>query len=171
MYSGVQVQRDYIKQSHLKKTGALMPIVFTCVIEDIKDELIDENIFTFSNMTFGSTQASQVWLDFKAYSESGELIIEWDYVPEVLPNELIEAMHNEYCKILCNLSHDLYLWERKNFFDKSISTLLNKSDDTQLYLDSTCLQSGFLKHYHHHPSRVAAIFQEKQLDCQEKYRH
>lgn len=129
LFSGVEVQREISRYFRTGSTGTRMPIVFTCVLDNDKNEINSRtsSFFSFKNLNYGSTQASQVWLDFKAYEESGELIVEWDYVHELFPSGMISKMHKVYCEILHLLEKNETAWEL-HCFDRSLP-LMKKIDD------------------------------------------
>jgi non-ribosomal peptide synthetase component F len=106
-----------------------MPIGFTCVLDNDKNELnsLSSNLFSFKNLNYGSTQASQVWLDFKAYEESGQLIVEWDYVHELFPLGMIPDMHTTYCQILKTLKNKEGAWHQ-HYFDITPQHQLEKRE-------------------------------------------
>lgn len=168
LYSGVQIQRDYAKLHGQRQLGAVMPIVFTCVIDadSIEKAIESENMFTFDNMSYSSTQASQVWLDFKAYTENGKLIIEWDYIKELFHQDMIENMHKSYCDLLQQLSNKTQLWQKNNLFSSQQG--LHESYQNILDYDhKQNLCAPFIKNVKLNPNAIALIDQGKQFTYRE----
>lgn len=108
-FSGIQFIRALAH--HQKKEGtAIMPIVFTCVLQT-SESFIEEQFTEAGTSVFAITQTPQVWLDCKAYERDGDLILEWDYLAELFPPGLIEAMHTACCHLTESLADDPSLWE------------------------------------------------------------
>ena len=102
-FSGVEIQRKLTELLGNDITGSRMPIVFTCFLEnDNQDnkERPSTKYFGFKNLQYGSTNSSQVWLDFKSYEERNQLVIEWDYVSDLFEQSTIDQMHDEYISLV-----------------------------------------------------------------------
>lgn len=174
LFSGIELQREISRYLRTGSTGTRMPVVFTCVLDNDKNQLNSHssNLFSFKNLNYGSTQASQVWLDFKAYEENGQLIVEWDYVYELFPVGMIPDMHNAYCQILDILDNRIDAWYQP-YFDvmphyqlekrrvQSQSTLEGKDDSKKL------LHELFLKKAKEVENKNAIISPDRTLTYKE----
>lgn len=147
LFSGVEVQREISRYFRTGSTGTRMPIVFTCVLDNDKNDLnsLSSNLFSFKNLNYGSTQASQVWLDFKAYEENEELIVEWDYVDELFPLGMIPDMHRAFCEILRYLESNESAWNQQ-CFDLLLQEFQEKRVDIQRPIPNENLESGRMLH-------------------------
>lgn len=95
-YSGVQVQRDYIRMHPEERIAA--PIVFSCNlgVPLINKEFRD----TFGDISYMISQTPQVWLDFQVFDMNDGLLMIWDGVDDLFPNGLLDEMFFCYKKIL-----------------------------------------------------------------------
>ncbi len=109
--AGVELIR--LLQSHTS-TGDQppMPVVFTSGI-DIPGAASDFTIHE-SNWALNQThlKTPQVWLDHQVYQDDGELVYNWDYVPEVFPQALIPDMFSYYEDYLRFLANNDDAWHR-----------------------------------------------------------
>lgn len=98
-FTGIEVLRAHRAHHAYAASGTLMPIVFTSFLSasELKN---DSALFSVENMSYSSTQTSQVWLDAKVYEEKDNLIIEWDYVEELFPTEMISDMFSAYLRLI-----------------------------------------------------------------------
>ncbi|URZ01263.1 non-ribosomal peptide synthetase [Clostridium felsineum] len=85
-YDGVDIISDILAKTG-KNEQAIFPVVFTSLITD---EDFDNSFF--GKEIFGANQTPQVYLDYQARAEGGEFIIVWDYVDELLANEVVSQM-------------------------------------------------------------------------------
>jgi pyochelin synthetase len=109
--AGVELIR--LLQSHVN-TGNQppMPVVFTSGI-DIPGAASDFTIHE-SDWTLNQThlKTPQVWLDHQVYQDDGELVYNWDYVPEVFPQALIPDMFSYYEDYLRFLAENDKAWHQ-----------------------------------------------------------
>lgn len=110
-FSGIQFIRALAHQRK-KEGSAIMPIVFTCVLHESSQE---EKFTDEAKAVFAITQTPQLWLDCKAYERDGGLVLEWDYLAELFPAGLIEAMHTACCQLTEKIADDHSLWNQTSF--------------------------------------------------------
>lgn len=115
LYSGIEIQRDKARLLKSSLSSALMPIVFTCFMKNGNDKDQLSKMFSFKNLSYGSTQSSQVWLDYKAYEEDNQLIVEWDYISEIFPEKMMTQMHEAYCQLILHLAENKEYWYKTSF--------------------------------------------------------
>ncbi|CAJ1353805.1 unnamed protein product [Effrenium voratum] len=103
LYDGVHVQRG------LRQCGSSSaPIVFTSLLNLPLDAGDRESVGQkFGEAVYSVTQTPQVWLDFKAFiAQDGCLAVEWDYVPDILSQQHVQAMHSAFCRLVCLVAND-----------------------------------------------------------------
>ncbi|MHB8064812.1 MAG: AMP-binding protein, partial [Ruminiclostridium sp.] len=138
---------------------AIMPIVFTCVLEDVSE------FEWLGNLGYGISQTSQVWLDNQVYEKNGDLLIEWDYVSEMFPEGMIEEMQDMYCFVLKRLALEENLWDEysvRKLPDKLIEKrrIANTTDHkTQMEF----VHKKFLKIVQKYPNNIALIYENQKI--------
>ncbi len=91
-YSGVAVQRDYLKLHPGEKVVA--PIVFSC---NIGVPLLNEEFrSTFGDISYMISQTPQVWLDFQLFDIRGGLLMIWDSVKGLFEEGVLDDMFSVY---------------------------------------------------------------------------
>ncbi|BBM81666.1 non-ribosomal peptide synthetase [Candidatus Uabimicrobium amorphum] len=91
-YSGVNVIRDLSVVQ--KRAGDIVaPVVFTSTIGLAKNGFCPSH---FGEETYFITQTSQAWLDCFVFEENGELVVNWFFVKDLFPPQLIEVMFDKY---------------------------------------------------------------------------
>lgn len=86
---------EVIKELDKIGKASLMPVVFTSMLFDT-DTLFGENL----KKDYIISQTSQVYLDFQAKNNGGELNLTWDYRKNKFIPEMIDTMFTEYCDCL-----------------------------------------------------------------------
>ncbi len=109
LFGGIEFIRELAKASQGNGSREF-PVVLTSVLGLDDQQNVDLEKF-FGQEIFSITQTPQVWLDFKAYEVSGDLIIEWDYVTELFEPGFIESMHTSYIQLFNTLCHTESAWE------------------------------------------------------------
>ena len=110
-YSGLKFFRELAKTRNTQRP-IILPVVFTCVLgmekaiwmrNDDEDNIFKSNLS--GALVYSITQTPQVWLDYRSYENTqGELVIEWDYVADLFPDNMMKSMHQSYCRLIQDLS-------------------------------------------------------------------
>ncbi|WGL59179.1 amino acid adenylation domain-containing protein [Pigmentibacter sp. JX0631] len=164
LYSGISFQRELTKYQQNKLSS--MPIVFTCMLGN------ENNDFNLLNgrEIYGITQTPQVWLDFKVYNRSNNLIIEWDYVENLFPDNLIETMFSMLKKNLLVLSESSKEWSNKLVIlpaeQKAQQEILNS---TYWHTSEVLLHELFCKQALITPNNIAVINDKKEITYSDLY--
>lgn len=95
-YSGIDVQREYLKQHREEKIAA--PIVFSCNLG--VPLLSEEFVNTFGNISYMISQTPQVWLDFQLFDNNDGLLMIWDSVEEVFEGNVLDEMFGVFKRLL-----------------------------------------------------------------------
>lgn len=97
-FSGVEFGR-MLKFRRAMQNKAVMPIVFTSVLNDMNDVYRE-----FGSLLYGISQTSQVYLDCQVYEIRKELVISWDYIEALFDAEMMEAMFEQFRYALIQLA-------------------------------------------------------------------
>ena len=101
-YSGVKLLRELSQRRRLH--GRLIsPIVFTSMLFGDGEEGMGFSSSSFRT-TYASSQTPQVALDCQVYEERGDLIMSWDYVPDLLGTDAPQKAFDDYVAQLRRLA-------------------------------------------------------------------
>lgn len=98
IFDGVEVQRELVQHKKKEDGYLLFPIVFTSVLGE--NNYAKEKHGLFDQISFGITQTSQVYLDYKVYEFGSSLIMEWDYEEKVINPEYVDEIFKQYCHLV-----------------------------------------------------------------------
>ena len=164
LYPGTEVQKLHRKYHNYAAIGTLTPVVFTSFLSaNIKDDI---GMFSYNNTNYTSTQTSQVWLDAKAYEDCGNLILEWDFLEELFPANMIDNMFYAFHNIIENIAKNTTLFESSaiNQFDMIRPKLIKTPKQTTTPSSSqTLLHEGVALAAKKHPNNIALIYGDTQL--------
>ncbi|WP_030606510.1 non-ribosomal peptide synthetase [Streptomyces sclerotialus] len=104
-FSGVQVLRELTKLRG--SLAPAMPVVMTSLAGHPPQYAETE----LGVPVYGISQTPQVSLDFQVFEKAGGLTFNWDFLPAVYPDGLIDAMFTEFVTLLEALG-DEEVWER-----------------------------------------------------------
>ncbi|HEM4880709.1 TPA: non-ribosomal peptide synthetase, partial [Streptococcus suis] len=157
-YSGVQVQRDISKNQGTSVNIA--PVVFACNIDyPLETEISRRNLGKVSYMI---SQTPGVWLDFQTYIIDSNLILCWDAVDELFPNNLLDDMMESLYELVVSLTQKTN-WEKKVDALPNSQKSIRKQDIDEIlplkYPNET-LYDGFLRNVKQNPDKVAIIDSE-----------
>lgn len=99
-YSGVEVQREICKT--VGKNINVAPIVFACNIDYPVETT--ESREALGRVDFMISQTPQIWLDFQTYVVDDELILCWDSVNDLFPDEMLDDMLDSFYSLLMSMS-------------------------------------------------------------------
>ncbi len=151
-YSGVQVQRDYMRMYGDKQNIA--PVVFACNLgTPLVDKEFEKTLGKFSYMI---SQTPGVWIDFQTYENDQGLMLTWDTVDELFPKGMIDDMISSLERCLHQLKRndwnqmiDVLPEKQKKFVEEQRNVSLPR------YYE--CLYERFLQNAEKNPDRVAII--------------
>lgn len=151
-YSGVQVQRD-LAQFYEEQIN-VAPVVFAC---NLGNALVNQNfVDTLGKFSYMISQTPQVWMDFQSYEDETGLMLTWDTVDELFPENMIDDMMGSFGKLLrtlitedWNQRFDVLPENRK----KSIEEQTNIGELT----DPGCIHEAFLERSKNTPDAVALV--------------
>lgn len=162
LFSGIEVLRELSRQNQSSWDAPLMPVVFTSLLAEESQE--GKTGFT-ANQVYSITQTPQVWLDYKAHNQSGDLVIEWDYVEGLFPENLIEDMHQAYFSLLESLAQSKTAWDQPCFelFPMAQKVCRDHVNATTWETPLSLLQDLFHCKANELPNQSAVIHEESSL--------
>jgi len=163
--SGVEVLRQ-IAAVH-GQSAASIPVVFASTINFSSDDgpgvggitsslskLVPDGAEVDSCIT-----TPQVWLDHQVIDGPDGVHLNWDYVAQLLPDELVEPMFASYISLLTNLGKDAEAWDgpANPEIPSSDLALRSQINDTADHLPRELLHERFLGSAARTPDATAII--------------
>lgn len=168
-YSGVQVQRDIFK--NIGNNNNIAPIVFACNIDYPLETL--ETKKALGKITYMISQTPGVWLDFQTYIVDGDLILCWDAVEELYPEELLNDMFKAFSDLILSLVDnedwnfvpDVLTKNQKKLRQEELNNVLS------LDFEKKTLYDDFIMNTKNNPNKIAIIDAEleKKITYKELY--
>lgn len=151
-YSGVQVQRD-LAQFYGEQIN-VAPVVFAC---NLGNPLVDQQVVdTLGKFSYMISQTPQVWMDFQLYEDENGLMLTWDTIDELFPQNMIDEMMKSLDKLLKTLV--LESWEQNfDVLPDGQKKFIEKQSKIGDLLEPKCLHDTFLEWSKKTPEAVALI--------------
>lgn len=149
-YEGLEVIRELSRKSGYGNK-AVLPIVFTSALSNEMWGKWNQ----FGEVEAAITQTSQVYLDYQASEADGELMINWDYVSELLDDDMIQEMFDQYTEAviaLCNRGEQK--GPKLSVREKALIKAYNETDKA-LSIDT--LHGLFIDQAQRTPDHIAVI--------------
>ncbi|WP_283138047.1 non-ribosomal peptide synthetase [Rhizohabitans arisaemae] len=108
-FSGVQVLRALTR-----KRGAMLPAM-PIVMTSLAGHPPRAFAASLGEATYSISQTPQVSIDFQVFEVAGELQFNWDFLPGLFPDGLVEEMFDAFCAILHRLIDDPATWRAADF--------------------------------------------------------
>ncbi|MCP3738295.1 amino acid adenylation domain-containing protein [Rossellomorea sp. BNER] len=159
-YDGVRFLRDLMQLEQIE-TRALMPIVFTSMLLN-DDEFNWNDIGSLRSVT---AQTPQVYLDYVVTEQNGELVMMWNYVEQLLDEDMVEKMFNQYVTMMEQLADQgevapLQLTEPEQ-------VLLTQYNQTEEHLQPATLHELFVEQVKQTPDQLAVVFEKQSITYEE----
>lgn len=156
-FGGISVIREYAKVNNISLGHAIMPIVFTSALGLNLNTPDGSGITRLGNLVYNITQTPQVWLDHQTYENKGELVLIWDYVEDLFPENMMEDMFQAYVGLLKNLALEDSYWERNHLISlpQQQIKIRNKINETSISYPNYMLHEFLAvnaKKYYHEPA-------------------
>ena len=164
--SGVQVLRE-LARAQQRTAGALMPVVFTSTLGQMAPPSNERRWKT--EIVYGVSQTSQVYLDHQVAEIEGALVFNWDTIDALFPDGLLDDMFRAYDDLLARLAEDEALWQappRTHMFARQMHHVgaLNQSDAALFAPDrEPLLQTLFFERVQQQPDTIAVLAGEMTL--------
>lgn len=180
-YSGIRFTQDLLKDGVISEP---LGVVFTSLLglssfdsETAKSLEYDQKV-----KSFDITQTPQVMLDHQIVEHAGGVCLNWDYVTEVFPDQLIQSMFETYIHFLEELSTSKDRWDIIPLFDADwiVQTAemssMKKQREMRVGWDSKhqFLYEGILEQGLVNPDKVAIVQGQHRLTyselCKESFK-
>lgn len=160
--SGVEVIRKLTRSGKLP-FGESYPVVFTSNISGGKES--DVLLEALGTRGFNISQTPQVWLDNQVHEDKGDLVIHWDSVDELFPENFVEDMLNAYGRMLTQLAVSDACWQQTAFdcLPQRTMVTLDAMNATSAPCSTHNLWSLFVKQYNSAPDSIAIITPTEQI--------
>lgn len=155
--SGVQVLREWSKIQGAD-VNLLMPVVFTSNL--IQQEIAPQSsgISKFGELVYSISQTPQVLLDHQVYEDGGELVLTWDTVDEVFPENMLDDMFNAYCDLLNRLATQEETWQAtKRQINVPARALPQDVNTTETPIPEGLIHNRFAIQVLQQPNRTALV--------------
>jgi len=166
--SGVRVLRELnAKGSSIK----YVPVVFTSLLGHEQAGEFKAIEDTLGEFQYGISQTPQVWIDHQVTERDGQLFINWDYIEELFPSELIADMFNSYIRSIHLLSGEADTWGHNNIIliPEYQKKAIDESNSTQATQTDLCLHELFLRQVDKQSNKNAIIDSENIISYKHLY--
>lgn len=162
-YSGVEVLRDLARLEGTAPRTA--PVVFALNLgEPFLPEVAEQTLGTLHWMI---SQTPQVWIDHQSYPTREGLLLNWDSVDSLFPDEMVSSMFSCWLARL----HTLIEQEWRDVPDISLppvtQAMRSRVNATALSIESARLHDGFFEQAKHQPHAPAVITADRTTSYQE----
>lgn len=164
-FNGVSMQQQIMLD---KGFNASYPIVFTSTLGFDAVNNQAENIFDINGLAntatsddvfngFSLSQTSQVWLDIQISEVAGDLLINWDSVDQLFPNDVIDNMFSAMINLLDKLSINKSQWQQTICLNvpEIDGLLIERSNSTEISFTANLLHSAIWKYIDNTPQKRA----------------
>lgn len=157
LFSGVEVLRELAR---INKSGRepLMPIVLTSLIGHPGRH--DSSLF--GKEVYGVSQTPQVMLDVQIRESAGKLYYKWDYLSNVIREDVLKDMFKSFETLLLQLAVSREVWDKKevNLLPREQILIRKKINATSKPLPDVSLSELILKRLSENSSSTAIIEQD-----------
>ncbi len=102
-YQGTKVLAD-ISRAKGQLAGVLMPVVFTSTLTQTDKQLMQSGAAQPGEPVLSHGQTAQVFLDNQITELQGQLLIQWDVLPQALPGHLMDQLFHRFTQRLFQLA-------------------------------------------------------------------
>jgi pyochelin synthetase len=157
-YNGVKVLRK-LAQRRGSGLSALMPIVFTSTMLDLRDL---EGLGRIRHML---TQTPQVWIDHQLAEREGALLFNWDVVEELFPQGMLAEMFGAFAQRVHALADDPHAFESCELqaLSETGRAARQRANDTSAPLRELTLHEVIWERARQSPEREAVICSTRRL--------
>ena len=124
---------------------------------------------------YAISQTPQVYLDFMAHEDQGELVLNWDAVEDLFPPRLLDDMFQAYQSLLAQLATDDSAWSRtladntRKLLPAYQTQLLQEANSTAAPVSEEFLHTLFLKQVEQRPDQIAVCTPSRRMTYAEVY--
>jgi amino acid adenylation domain-containing protein len=142
-FSGIEVMRELAQRD--RSADARMPFTFNSAIGYVRSDIDGSTLELFGPEVYTSSQTPQVWLNAFAFEQHGGVVVQFDAVAGLFPDQMISAMVAGYQTLLDSLLGDP-AWSAATFdlMPAGQRARRRAANDTACPLPGQLLQDGFL---------------------------
>ncbi|MGD1932884.1 MAG: amino acid adenylation domain-containing protein [Leptolyngbyaceae cyanobacterium] len=167
--SGVQVLRE-LARSQQRSGAALMPVVFTSTLNQTRPDTGNRPWQT--EVVYGLSQTSQVYLDHQVSEIEGALVFNWDAIADLFPPGLLDAMFQAYRQFLERLADEAATWETPPQLGSTAHVeALNQTEKALFSGAEPLLHTLFFEQAQQRPDQPAVIVDDRTLTYGELRQH
>ncbi len=107
---GVDVLRERNRRLGIRPEPYI-PVVFTSAVSLNRNRTDMDSLFWLGDPVYSVLQTPQVWLDVQVIENAGELIINWNWVTDILDRHLMRDAIDAYVGLLDDLANDPATWD------------------------------------------------------------
>ena len=169
-FNGIQVIRETGRIKGVHQTT--VPVVFSSTLGLSNNDLMKATTGQHTQPVFKSQyshlQTPYVWLDHQVFENNGELILNWDVVEELFPENLIDDMFNSYIELLHQITGN-EIWNESVLsllpdHQKQVRAEVNKVHKS---IDPQLLQQPFFQQALIHKNKPAIMGHQRSYSYQE----
>ncbi|MGD9971998.1 MAG: amino acid adenylation domain-containing protein [Desulfatirhabdiaceae bacterium] len=108
-FSGVRVLQE-LSRKNQGGGRTLMPVVFTSNLGHEKIRPENTGLSLPGKLVYSISQTPQVWIDNQISEDKDGLVIVWDAVEELFPEDMLDHMFNAYHDLLKQLAQSYEAW-------------------------------------------------------------
>jgi amino acid adenylation domain-containing protein len=155
-FSGIEVLREMARRDPSADTR--MPYTFNSAIGYIRSDIDGSALELFGPEVYTSSQTPQVWLNAFAFEQHGGLVIQFDEVDGLFPDQMISAMVAGYQQLLTDLL-DEATWSATTFdlLPPEQRARREAANDTAAPLAEQLLQDAFITQAARTPDAPAVL--------------
>ncbi|MFJ9845851.1 amino acid adenylation domain-containing protein [Kitasatospora sp. NPDC101155] len=171
-FSGVQVLRELATRQGTARAGRA-PVVFASTLNFSSGQGPASTALTdhLISLTGRGTEVSskirtpQVWLDHQVIEDASGLRLNWDYVTQLFPQQMVESMFASYRRLVEELCDDEQAWQRVPDLQLVAEELAPRqlANDTAMERPVGLLHHGFEKTVQITPDAPALICGDEAL--------
>ena len=142
-FSGIEVLRELARRDSSADTR--MPFTFNSAIGYVRGDIDGSTLELFGPEVYTSSQTPQVWLNAFAFEQHGGLVVQFDAVDGLFPDQMIAAMVGGYQAMLDGLL-ELPAWSATTFdlLPAEQRARRRAANDTAAPLPEQLLQDAFI---------------------------
>ncbi|HEX6355481.1 amino acid adenylation domain-containing protein [Actinophytocola sp.] len=159
-FSGIEVLRELARRGGT----ARMPYTFNSALGYLRSDVDGSALELFGPETYTCSQTPQVWLNAFAFEQHGGLVVQFDSVDGLFPENLVEALVGGYRTLLETLL-DETAWSATTFdlLPADQRQRRRAANDTEVKLPDSGLLDAFLAHAERVPDSPAIITETGEL--------
>ncbi|WP_350304436.1 non-ribosomal peptide synthetase [Photorhabdus viridis] len=165
-FNGIRVLREMTRRAGNGRPFS-MPIVFSNTLNaDLRDIVTDYSWDGTAKHIYNSTQTPQVWLENQIVRVNDIITINWNYVDELFPNNMLDNMLDACIHIIEECAYNPEIWDMTGIVVNLPEADLaerERANDTAVELNPCLLHEMILNAAQQYPDKVAIVQGDRHL--------